>query len=146
MEKSGYHTRAQEEILEFLKAAPGEHYTAMDIRDYFDHRGDRVGTATIYRQLDRFVEEGRVQKYVLGPGQCACYAYVDTAGSCSAHFHCKCEVCGRLIHLDCGELQEIRNHLQAHHGFLWNTGRTVFYGTCANCAGSRESAHSEEDC
>ena len=58
----------------------------------------------------------------------------------------KCEGCGRLIHLDCGELQEIRNHLQVHHGFLWNTGRTVFYGTCADCAGSRESAHSEEDC
>ena len=133
MEKTGYRTRAQEEILEYLRNTPGEHHTTAEIHDFFSRGGRPIGTATIYRQLDRFVEEGLVQKYILGPGESACYAYVKSGAECSEHFHCKCEKCGKLIHLDCEELQEIRGHLQEHHGFLWDTGRTVFYGVCAAC-------------
>ena len=38
-----------------------------------------------------------------------------------------------LIHLDCRELQEIREHLLEEHGFAWDAGRTVLYGICGNC-------------
>ena len=78
------------------------------------------------------MEEGSIQKYSLGPGDSACYAYVENP-QCAAHSHCKCEVCGRLIHLDCEELREIRHHLMDHHGFAWNAGKTVFYGICEQC-------------
>ncbi|MBQ6595505.1 MAG: transcriptional repressor [Clostridia bacterium] len=130
--KTTYHTRAQEELLAFLKSTPGRHHTANGIREHFAALGRPIGTATIYRQLEKFVSEGLVRRFVVGPGDCACYSYVEDAG-CATHFHCKCETCGRLIHLDCGELREIEAHLLSHHGFSWDTGRTVFYGTCEDC-------------
>ncbi len=130
--KTTYRTRAQEELLTYLKTAPGQHHTAAEIREHFAGQERPIGTATIYRQLERFVQEGSVRKYVIGPGECACYAYAEDQ-QCASHFHCRCDVCGRLIHLDCDELREIQTHLLEHHGFAWNAGKTVFYGICDQC-------------
>ena len=130
--KSTYRTRAQEELLAFLKTTPGQHYTPAEIKEHFTREQNPIGTATIYRQLERFVQEDRVRRYVVGPGDCACYAYVEDQ-QCDAHFHCMCDICGRLIHLDCNGLREIQTHLLEHHGFAWDFGKTVFYGICEQC-------------
>ena len=130
--KGTYRTRAQEAVLNYLKATPGKHHTAAEIKAQLSAQDQPVGTATIYRQLERFVAEGSIRKYTLGPGDSACYAFVGDC-QCNAHFHCKCEVCGRLIHLNCDELSEIRSHLLEHYGFSWNEGKTVFYGVCEDC-------------
>ena len=131
--KTEYRTKAKAELLAYMQSTPGEHHTAAEIRDYFEKKGTPIGTATIYRQLERFVEDGCIQKYMLGPGDSACYSFVERSAQCATHFHCRCERCGRLIHLDCEELREIRNHLAVHHGFQWDMGRTVFYGICDLC-------------
>ncbi len=131
-DRTTYRTRAREELLNYLKASPGRHHTVSEIREHFASGEKPIGTATIYRQLETFVDDGSVQKYVLGPGECACYAYLEDQ-RCASHFHCKCDVCGRLIHLDCEELREIQSHLRERHGFAWNTGKTVFYGVCDQC-------------
>ncbi len=130
--RTTYRTRAQEELLTYLKATPGQHHTAAELKEHFDRQETPIGTATIYRQLERFVQEGIVRKYVVGPGECACYAY-EEAHACESHFHCRCDVCGKLIHLNCEELREIQAHLLEHHGFAWDAGRTVFYGVCDQC-------------
>lgn len=132
--KTTYRTRAQEELLSFLKKNPGTHHTASQIRDHFAAEPHPIGMATIYRHLERFVKDGSVRKYVLGPGDQACYAYMEDEG-CASHFHCICEECGRLIHLDCEKLQQLRSHLLSEHGFAINSGKTVFYGTCSGCLG-----------
>ena len=131
-DKKTYRTHAQEELLNYLKAVPGQHHTAAEIKDHFAAQNKAIGTATIYRQLERFVEDGSIRKYILGPGESACYAF-DEDRQTSLHFHCRCDVCGRLIHLDCKELQQMQAHLLEDHGFMWNTGKTVFYGICDQC-------------
>ena len=131
-EKTLYRTRAQKSLLDYLKVTPGIHHTAAEIKAYFDAQQQPIGTATIYRQLERFVEDGCIQKYTLGPGDCACYTFSGDQLP-GTHFHCKCEVCGRIIHLDCDELRELNEHLQKEHGFSWDFGRTVFYGICDQC-------------
>ena len=131
--RTGYKTRAQEELFAYFRETPGVHHTANELKAYFAHKGTPIGTATIYRQLERFVEEGRIHKYFMGTGESACYALEETAEACSSHFHCKCELCGSLIHLECEEMKEMQEHLLDHHGFAWNPGKTVFYGLCDQC-------------
>lgn len=131
--KGTYHTRQQEELLQYLRSTAGQHHTVAQLRDHFFRSGTAIGTTTIYRQMERLASEGTVRKYLLDTGDSACYEYVEQKESCTAHFHCKCVQCGRLIHLDCDELREIRAHLEEAHGFLWDAGRTVFYGVCRQC-------------
>ena len=130
--RTPYQTRAQRELLDYLKAVPGRHFTVAEIKEHFIGDNNPIGTATIYRQMERFVEEGSVRKFVLGPGERACYAFAGDC-NCASHFHCKCEKCGTLIHMDCKELCDIRDHLQEYYGFIWDAGKTVFYGICDQC-------------
>jgi Fur family ferric uptake transcriptional regulator len=96
--------------------------------------GSPIGTATVYRQLERMVDEGLVQKYTIDANTPACFEYVGADSHAGeACFHCKCEKCGRLIHLHCEELQGLSEHIREHHGFRINPMRTVFYGLCDAC-------------
>ena len=132
--KAQYQTRQRKALLDCLRGLGSRHFTAVLAKAYLDEQGVSVGTATIYRHLDRLVQEGIVRKYLLDTSETACYEYVGEGG-CEGmdHFHMKCESCGALMHMVCEELRSIRNHLQEHHGFKWNAGKTVFYGLCARC-------------
>ncbi|MCR5724174.1 MAG: transcriptional repressor [Treponema sp.] len=135
MNKSPYKTRQQEQLLSYLEEHKGEHFTAEDVRLHFAQKEISLGTATIYRHLERLVGEGCLNKYVIDEHSAACFEYT---GGCKGpqeeqHFHLKCEGCGCLIHLECDELCQIRAHLLKSHGFELNPLRTVFYGLCADC-------------
>ena len=47
--KATYRTRAQKELLTYLRSTPGRHHTAAEIRDHFTHQDRPIATATIYR-------------------------------------------------------------------------------------------------
>ena len=134
-ERTIYHTKQWSKLMDFLAANRGVHLTAAQIKAHFGEGESAMGMATVYRHMDKLVQDGLVRKYQLDTGDSACYEYVGehAGGDCAAHFHCKCEQCGALIHMDCEELAAIREHLLAHHGFQWNAGKTVFYGICEKC-------------
>lgn len=138
--KNPYKTRQREELLAYLESAPGQHITAADITEHFRRRGRSIGTATVYRQLERMVDEGLLNKYIIDMNSPACFEYMGPAshageGPC---FHCKCERCGRLLHLHCEELEGLSAHIAGRHGFQIDPLRTVFYGLCEDC---REARH-----
>ncbi len=133
-EKSKYRTKHREDLIAYLKTVPGRHVTAADVCDHFRRQGRSIGTATVYRQLERMVEDGTVNKYIIDKNSSACFEYI---GPEHCHqpvcYHCKCEKCGKLIHLECGELAQVQAHVLADHGFLVDPMRTVFYGICEDC-------------
>ena len=139
-QKINYKTKHREELLKYLQSIPGRHFTVNDVRDHFRDQGCAMGTTTIYRQLERLVDQGMVNKYIIDATSPACFEYVGEAHAVSEEvcFHCKCEKCGRLIHLHCEELESIQAHLMAGHGFLLNPLRTVFYGLCGDCQAKGE--------
>ena len=133
--RNQYNTRQRSRLLEYMQTVPGEHFTAKDVCDYFQACGTPIGVATVYRQLERMVEDGVVNKYIIDANSPACFEYVDRQATCGEEcFHCKCEKCGKLIHLHCEELVQIRSHLKEEHHFTLDPLRTVFYGLCEDCA------------
>lgn len=144
MNKGTYKTKQLTELESYLMTVPGEHVTVGEICAHFKSKGETMGTATVYRHLERMIQEGKVAKYSVDGTTGACFEYLSGDKNCHKPvcYHCKCEECGRLIHLQCGELNEIRNHLLEHHGFTVDPMRTVFYGICEECG--RKRAESEE--
>ena len=140
MSRGRYQTKQMAQMLKFLEERKGMHVTAGDISTYFKEQGISVGTTTVYRHLDRLVEQGLVARYVVDGSSSACYEYIG--GSCSQNicYHCKCEVCGRLIHLHCEEVESLSRHMKQHHDFVMDPQRTVFYGICSDCRGERKVA------
>jgi Fur family ferric uptake transcriptional regulator len=133
--KNQYRTKQHKEILSYLETRNGKHLTVNDICVNFQEQGKAIGTTTVYRQLERMVADGIVKKYTIDNNTPACFEYVGTQERLSEPgcYHCKCEQCGRLIHLECDELAEVQKHLLNYHGFQMNPLRTVIYGICENC-------------
>ena len=78
---AAYRTKQRSEIADYLASIPGEHVTAGDICAHFRAQGRAVGTATVYRQLERMVSEGTVSKYIIDESTGACFAYIGADGA-----------------------------------------------------------------
>lgn len=135
MEKEEYKTKQKEELLELLKSAEGRHFTVQDVCDRLEKNGKKIGTTTVYRQMEKLIEKGLVKKYVFEPGTPVCFEYVNPEDNCKREgcCHLKCVKCGKLIHLHCDEIKTTEDHLMEHHKFKIDPYRTVLYGLCEDC-------------
>lgn len=130
---SDYKTKQKEIILNIFINNKNKHLTATDIIKYLNDNGNGIGSATVYRYLDKLVSKGIIRKYILDDKVGACYQYIENNNECTEHFHLKCTECGALYHIDCSYMQSLNEHILTHHGFKVNNARTVLYGRCKNC-------------
>ena len=133
MNESGYTTTSRRKILAFLQSRQDQTVTAADIDRYLKEENSEVNLTTIYRYLDKLTREGVLMKYVAQKGSQAAYQYVEQGHGCEEHLHLKCIRCGRIIHLDCGFMKEIREHIQKDHGFALQCRDSILYGVCSSC-------------
>ena len=146
MAKAAYKTKQQDLLFSYLREMQGQHFTAEDVRVHFEEKKISIGIATIYRQLEKLVTEGKIQKYFIDEHSAACFEYAgESCNTNEQHFHLKCELCGRLIHLECDELEKLGEHVKTEHGFVINPLRTVFYGVCKDCLSEEKNEDSNED-
>ena len=139
--KGTYETKQRKILMEYLRSTAGAHITAGDVCGYFRERGSSIGQTTVYRQLEKMVAEGIVSKYLIDSSSPACFEYIpeERQEQVQTCFHCKCEKCGRLIHMHCDELAAIEEHLSREHHFYLDPLRTVFYGVCEECRAAGEA-------
>lgn len=129
-----YNTAQRQAVVDCLRAAHG-HMTAAAVHAALAGAGRKVSPATVYRQLEKLVEEGVAVKSVPAGEKSACFELLDH-GSCTPErcYHMKCTTCGKLIHLDCDEVDRLCAHMLNHHGFAVDMSTTVLFGTCKECA------------
>lgn len=129
MDRNNYNTKQRDEIVEFFSRHRGKCFSAKDII----RSGEiKSGEATVYRTLSKLAENGVLKRFTDGASG-ACYQLAESS-DCDKHFHLKCEKCGKLIHVDCGFMAEIKQHIESDHDFYVDLGKTVFYGLCGACS------------
>ena len=134
--RTSYKTKHRDQILSILQESGKVHMTAGQILDELKARGVSIGVATIYRQLDRLVEEGAVNKYMVDAVTGSCYEFKGEHGEKSAYVHGKCEKCGKVVHIERKFVEEAMQGLSetsAGSGFELDCTRTLFYGICGDC-------------
>lgn len=128
-----YKTKQREQVLECLVCNRNRHMTADEIVVYLSDKGEKVGKTTVYRTLEKLIDEGSARKFISEEGKSACYQFVSVGDCCPEHFHLKCRVCGSLLHIECDYLCELEQHIFDHHGFRVDNTKTVLYGVCEEC-------------
>lgn len=135
-----YSTKQQQAVLRCLEQRREELLTAADLAEDLRREGCPVGLATVYRQLEKLEQAGRVHKVNTEEGAFYQFCSHDANGHRDC-FLLKCEKCGCIRHLDCSHLQILYDHLEQDHHFRINPRRTLFLGLCEQCAGKE----AEED-
>ena len=121
-----YKTKHRTELVAFLLLNSDKHLTIQEIQVKLPN----IPQATLYRLMDALVDEGTVRKFLIGPSQSSCYQYANCEHQ---HFHLVCESCGKLIHLDCHEVEKLLNHIKGEHGFEIDISKVNLYGVCEDC-------------
>ncbi|MGF2525987.1 Fur family transcriptional regulator, partial [Ralstonia pseudosolanacearum] len=98
-----------------MKEHEGRHLCASDVYHGLAEQGNSIGLTTVYRNLDKLAEDGEVTKYIVDENAPACYVYGDVKEHSDCH--CRCLSCGQIIHLHCGEVEKLEEHIKAEHGF-----------------------------
>lgn len=131
--QNGYRTKSKGYIMEFFQSHMEQIVSAADIHGYLEENGKQVNLATVYRNLDKMTEEGVLLKYKTAKDEHAVYQYTGGRDTCHEHLHLQCARCGKVIHLECGFMKDITEHLLEHHGFALECSNSVLYGLCREC-------------
>ena len=132
--ETGYSTKKRTWILQYFSEHPDQDVCVNDIHEFLKGNAMDVNITTIYRYLDKLVEQGIVLKTVHGRKEQATYQYMDGRLECCHHLHMKCKECGRIQHLDCGFMKEIAEHIGEEHGFVIDCRDSVITGLCRECS------------
>lgn len=136
MSTAKYKTKQRDEILSFFESHSEECFSAKDVCGKVN-----CGEATVFRTIAKLTEEGKLNRFISGDGRSSAFYQYNKCAEHADHIHLKCNKCGQLIHTDCDFIGKLLSHFMDEHNFTVDSGKTVIYGCCKNCAGGNGHEH-----
>jgi Fe2+ or Zn2+ uptake regulation protein len=125
-------TRQLEAVYEVLRG-DSTHPFADEIYRRVRQKLPRISLATVYRNLQRLVEDGKIRTVLLGER----IARFDP--EISDHDHFVCEICGRIIDLFLERDRQVDLSPLAQAGFIVTSLNLTVYGHCQVCSDRAET-------
>ena len=130
---SSYQTKNKKHILDFIMTQGSTHFSANDVYRHFVGCDLSISMPTIYRQLDKMVDDGILKKYRTAESESALYYHIGKPTEPLEQPLMKCTSCGKIIPLHCRAIQPLLEHIEDEHHFLVQMNETVLYGKCETC-------------
>lgn len=132
-----YVTRQYQAVLQCVEGRDETAFTAAELAEDLRQADCPVGLATIYRQLDKLEASGLVHKVPTEEG--ALYQRCPHPAGGQDCFLLRCKHCGRIVHLDCEQMEALCRHLADAHHFRIDPRRTVLTGRCQTCMNQEDA-------
>ncbi len=126
-------TRQRSALLDELKATH-DHPTADELHSRLRVKLPRVSLATVYRNLERLVEDGRIRVIDI-PGRPRRFD-----GDLSSHYHVRCVNCGRVDDVKLDKVPNLGALVAKTGAYGAVTMRLEFEGLCARCRKQQKAA------
>lgn len=120
-------------IIEFLKKNPDKRFTARDIYNGINIKKGEAVKSTVYRNIDKLCNEGRLVKYKEPNAKAMSYQYSEGHGSCKEHSHAQCSECGKLFHIENEVFAEAAKKMREQYGINMDFQKTLIIGICTEC-------------
>ncbi len=130
MSRGRYTTKQQVAIESFLKEHVGNSYTVDMLCSELAQKGIPIAKATVYRSLERMLED---QTIIAIPDiEIGCIRYSCT--DCEpAEMYLMCNTCHKVKPLHCDAIDKFINHVANEHEFKPDNQKTIMYGKCNEC-------------
>lgn len=123
--------QARRTLVEFLDAQPCA-LSAREIDEELRARGEGIGLASLYRNLDLLVDLKLVGRLDMGQGMAR---YERLLPSGEHHHHLVCEHCGRVVPFGDPSLEQSIERLSRRVDFQVAQHDVVLRGACSDCHG-----------
>lgn len=94
----------------------------------------RSGLPTIYRNLERFVQEGWAES-LLGNDQVMRFVRCESSHH---HHHLQCERCGRTVEVEACGMETSFAEMERRSGFRITRHQLLLYGLCPACRSEKD--------
>ncbi len=131
--RNEYNTKQRNKIAEFLKKHKEKSLTAKDIFEKLNAGGEDVDKSTVYRNLERLCNEGKLVKYKESGSNSTYYRLSDDNGECQHHMHAQCADCGKIFHLEEEFVEDFEKKMELVYGIGVDASRTLIVGECDDC-------------
>ena len=92
--------------------------------------GERVGLATVYRNLQALADAGEVDALHTDIGE----TMFRLCEAVDHHHHLVCRVCGRSVEVKAEEVETWAARVAKRHGFKQMTHTVEIFGLCGDCS------------
>ncbi len=130
MSRGRYTTKQQVAIESFFRDHKGNSYTVDMLCSELAQKGISIGKATVYRCLERMLDDEiiiAIPDVELG---CIRYSFTDSK---PAAMYLMCDTCHRIQPLHCEAIDSFINHVANEHEFRPDNQKTIMYGKCNEC-------------
>lgn len=127
-ELKDYITKQRKLILDLL--GNSDYMTADDI--FVAVKNDGVSISTVYRNLDKLVQNNRVIRELTKDGSKSLYRLNKTA-FCTGHLHLVCSRCGNVIHISDNDTSKLGDSVMSKYGFSIDEQSSFITGLCQKC-------------
>ncbi len=103
--------------------------SAQDIHADLRRQGESIGLATVYRTLQRMVEDGEVDVLRAEDGEQS----FRRCGATHHHHHLVCRVCGKTVEVQDRPVARWARDIAEEHGFVDVEHQVEVFGVCADC-------------
>ncbi|MBM6398877.1 Fur family transcriptional regulator [Phycicoccus sonneratiae] len=125
-------TRQRAAIADAL-VGTAEFRSAQEIHAALAGRGERVGLATVYRNLQAMAGDGEVDVIRTADGE----AVYRSCATDDHHHHVVCRSCGLAVEVTGDAVERWAEAVAAEHGFTAVRHTVEIDGLCADCAARR---------
>lgn len=133
MLQKSYHTKTSELISRFVQEKNESGFSAMELLSFLSERGESVNKTTVYRNLEKLVESGRLIKRKSAVSDGFIYQTAEEDGQCGEHIHFQCEKCGAVIHLSDALTADYLKSVSENFGFKVDFSLSSLNGLCGKC-------------
>ncbi len=133
MLQKSYHTKTSDLISKFIQAKIERGFTAAELSAYLKENGVEVNKTTVYRNLDKMTESGKLIKRKSMASDAFVYQTAEEDGHCAEHIHFQCCKCGSVIHLSDKKTSQYLNSISKELGLQINLSLSSLSGICPQC-------------
>jgi len=108
-------------------------FTAAELSSFLKENGVNVNKTTVYRNLDKMTESGKLLKHKSMISDAFVYQTAEEDGHCEEHIHFQCCKCGSVIHLTDKKTSQYLKTLSKELGLQINLNLSSLNGICQKC-------------
>lgn len=133
MLQKSYHTKTSDLISQFIQTKQEVGFSAGELSTFLKENGVIVNKTTVYRNLDKMTESGKLMKHKSLVSDGFIYQTVEEENHCAEHIHFQCCKCGSVIHLDDEKTSEYLHSVSKDLGLEIDLNLSSLNGICQKC-------------
>lgn len=128
-----YHTKTTDLISQFIQSKQEVGFTASELSSFLKENGVEVNKTTVYRNLDKMTESGKLIKHKSLISDGFVYQTTEEENHCAEHIHFQCCKCGSVIHLSDEKTNDYLHSISKDLGFEIDLNLSSLNGICKKC-------------